>query len=128
MGVVKLEVINLGALIVKVFNFLADLQVRLDRVAVRKLSFFVNPENRIVGRHLFPFFPTKKRKHRMKETHLTTPLRENQRHQFGTLAVTLVTAWQFSSTPKSSTLYVWELVIGQEAGGFCVRRSGSASC
>lgn len=111
-------VIYLGALTVKMFNFPADLEVSLDTVAVKKLSFFVNPENCFVGRHLLPFLPSKERKHKTKETHLTTPLRENQLHQFGTPAVTLLSAWQPSSTTKISELYVWELVIGQDAAGF----------
>lgn len=93
----------------KIFNFPADLEVSLDTVRGKKLSFFVNPENSFVGRHLFPFFPKRERKHSMNETYLTTPLRENQLHQFGNPVVALVSAWQPSSSSKSSELY--ELVI-----------------
>lgn len=112
----------------KIFNFPAVLEVNLDRVGVKKLSFCVNPENSLVGRRLLPFFPKRERKHRMKEAHLTTPLRENQLHQFCLPAVALVSARQPSSSPKSSELHVWELVIGQEARGFCARCSRSTDC
>lgn len=128
LAVVILETINLGSQTVRTFNFPADLEVNLDTVRVKRLSVFVNPENSFVGRHLFILSITKERKHRMKETHLTTPLRERQLHQFGTPAVALVSASQPSSNPKSSELHEWELVIGQEAGGICARRSRSASC
>lgn len=105
-----------------------DLDVSLDTVGVKKLSFFDNPENSFVGRHLFPFFPHMERKHRIKETYLTTPLREKRLHQFGTPAVAVVSAWLPSSTPYASELHVWELVIGEEAGELCARCSRSAGC
>lgn len=115
-------------LTVKTFKFFADLEVSLDTVGVEKLSFFVNPVKSFVGRYLLTFSTKRERTHRMQETHLTTTLRENLLHQFDTPAVALVSAWQPSSTPKTSELYDWELVIGQEARGFCVRCSSSASC
>lgn len=77
-------------IIAGVIHLETDLEVSLGTVAVKKLSFFVNPENCCVGRHLIPFLPSKERKDKTKERHLTTPLRENQLHQCGTPVVTLV--------------------------------------
>lgn len=96
----------------KIFNFPADSEVSLVTAGVKKHSFFVNPEDSVVGRNLLPFFPKRERKHRMKETYLTTPLRENQLHQCGNPAVAVVSASQPSSTSKTSELYVSGLVIG----------------
>lgn len=120
---------SLGALAGKSFKILADLEVSLDTAAVSKLSLFLSPDIRFEGRLILDLFlPRKKKKPRMRETHLTTPLGVNQRHEFVTPADALVSAWQLSSTPTSSELYVWKLVIGHEAAGLCVRCSRSASC
>lgn len=122
MGAVVLGVMRLGTLTDKTFNILADLEVSLDAAAVSKLSLLVSPDIRFEGRLILGLFlPSKKKKHRMKETHLTTPLGENQRHGFVTPAVALVSARQLSSTPRSSELYVWKLVIGHEAASSCAR-------
>lgn len=127
--VVILRVMNLGALAVTILKILADLEGSLDTAAVSELSLSVSPDIRFEGRLILDLFlPSKKKKHRMKETHLTTPLGENQRHRFVTRAVALVSAWQLSSTPRSSELCVWKLVIGHEAAGLCVRCSRSAGC
>lgn len=128
LGVVILETVNLRAQTLRIFNFPADSEVNLDTVRVKRPSVFVNPENSFVGRHLFILPIKKERQHKMKEIHLTTPLRQRQLHLVGTPAVALVSASQPSSNPNSSELHEWEIVIGQEAAGICVRRSRSASC
>lgn len=88
----------------------ADLKVSFR---VRSLSFCVNPESSLVGRHPFPIVPQRERKHRMKDTYLATPLRENRLHRFG------VSARRPSSTSGSSARHVWEVGGEREAGGFC---------
>lgn len=107
-----LETTYLGALTVKIFIFPADLNISLDKVGVKMLSFFVSSVNIFVDRHLLPFFPNMESKHRMKEKYLTTLLGENRLFQFGTPTVAVVSAWQLSCASKSPEVQAWVLVTG----------------
>lgn len=122
---VTLETENLGRRRVKIFNFPADLEMSSCALRVSVFSFCVSPENSLADGHVPPSMPSTDRKHRMSETYLSTPLRENQRRrQCGAPAIAPVSARQPASTPKS----VWEqLVIGNGTGRFCAP-SASANC
>lgn len=71
---------------VKVFSFATDWERSLNKLGVKMLNFFDNPEMGLFS------FPDTERKHKMKDTYLATPFRENQLRQFGSPAVTLVSA------------------------------------
>ena len=107
---------------------MVKIHICFKNVGVTIFSFFGNPENNFVGRYLPPFFPKTEIKHKIKETHLTAPLRKNALRQFANPAVVLVSASQPSSTFKSSELDVLEAATGWEDEGVWVGRPRSASC
>lgn len=88
----------------------------LDTVDVKMFSFFVISENIFVGRPVFPF-PDTERKHKTKETHLTTPAREKQRRQCGSAAVP-GSARRPSSQLKSSEVHSGDEMTAGEGTGF----------
>lgn len=109
---VELEMIKVAALTVIILSFPAGFDTSLDTVEVKWPSFFVKPENSFAGRHLFPFIQKSVRKRIIRDTYLTTPLRQNQRRHLDNPAATLVSTTQPPSSPKNSEMCVSEPAIG----------------
>lgn len=111
---------NLGLEMVKNLRFVAGHDTCLNKVGERMFSFLVNPESSLLGRNLLPFLSKMEKKHKMKETHLTTPFRGDQQRQFAGPAAVRISASRPSSDFKSS-VFAWKAMAGWEDGGFWVR-------
>lgn len=96
--------------ILHVCIFSRDVDANLEKAEGNMFAFLGIWENSLAGRHLLPL-PDTERKHKTRETYLTTAARERQRRQSGSPAVA-VSARNSSSQLKSSE--VWEGVNGGE--------------